>query len=695
MRKSGISSGVILSALLVCLPAIAAGGPQNRSNPSPATFNKDIVPILSQRCVSCHRPGGVGGFSLLTYAEVRPRAAVLRDVTTRRIMPPWKSVDPRGTFVGDRTLDAGEIELIQKWVDAGAVEGRAEDRPKPTPGAAAGERWELGTPDVILRMPQAYELPAGTTDSFRTFVLPIDIPSPRLVRAVEFHPGNARVVHHANLGVDRTEASRRRDEREPGPGYGGGMIPEAAYPPGQMLGWTPGTRPQAAPDGTAWPIEPGSYFSVQLHMQPAADIPELVQASVGLYFTNQPPSRNPIVLRLGSQTLAIPAGVADYVVSDRYVMPVDVDVVAVQGHAHNLARRIEARAVTPDGKERSLLTIADWDFRWQDVYRYASPFTLPKGSVVTIRIVYDNSTANRRNPNNPPRPVMWGQKTSDEMGDVWLQVIPVRNGDAVMLSDDIGRKMQLDDEIAFAKLVERNPADAQAREALALINLRAGRLADATYQFRELVKLTPGSALAHYNLGNALSAQSDLAGAADEFRQALTIDPNIGEAHTNLGVMLSMQGRNDEAMTHFRDAVRLSPSSAQAHANFARMLGLQRNQKEAAIEYARAIALKPDLVSALTGLAWIRAASADETLRNAKEAEELAGLSVTLTRRRDVAALDALAAACASGGRFEQALAAARAALELATSAGMRSTAAEISQRLALYERRLPYRDAP
>ena len=690
MRRSGTRFAAFL-ILIVCLCTGSKGS--NQSKPEAITFNRDVAPIIRARCASCHRPGGVGGFSLQTYAEVRPRAAMVRDVTARRIMPPWKSVDPRGTFAGDRSLDARELDLIQRWVDGGVSEGPPEARPGVAP-VAEGETWALGTPDLILRMPQPYALPAGDKDSFRTFVLPIDLPSPRLVRAIEFHPGNARVVHHANLGVDRTEASRRRDEREPGPGYGGGMIPEAAYPPGQMLGWTPGTRPQAAPEGTAWPIEPGSYFSFQLHMQPAKT-PELVQASVGLYFTNQPPSRTPVVLRLGSQTLEIPAGAAEYVVTDRYVLPVDVEAVAVQGHAHNLARRIEARALTPDGRERALLTIADWDFLWQDVYRFASPVPLPKGTAITTRIVYDNSEANRRNPNTPPRPVVWGQRTSDEMGDLWVQVIPVRAGDANVLSDDIGRKMQLEDEAGFARLVERNPADPQAREALALIDLRAGRLADATRHFRELLKLTPGTALAHYNLGNALSAQGDLTGAAEEFGRALAIDPNIGEAHTNLGVMLSMQGRNDEAMTHFRDAVRLSPSSAQAHANFARMLSLQKNAKEAVAAYQRAIALKPDLVSALTGLAWIRATAADETLRNPQDAERLAGQAVTLTRSRDVAALDALAAAYAAGGRFDQALIATRAALDLATAAGMRSIAAEIGERLRLYERQLPYRAAP
>ena len=199
---------------------------------------------------------------------------------------------------------------------------------------------------------------------------------------MEFRPGNARVVHHANLGVDRTRSSRQLDARDPDPGYDGSMERDARYPEGQLLGWTPGQAPHPAPDGTQWRLEPGSDLVVQLHLQPTGK-PEAVQVTRRASTSpTTPPTRTPVGLRLGSETIDIPPGAREHVVSDSYVLPVDVEVLAVQPHAHNLARRMEADAALPDGTTRWLIAIDDWDFRWQDVYRYATPFVLPKGTTI-------------------------------------------------------------------------------------------------------------------------------------------------------------------------------------------------------------------------------------------------------------------------------------------------------------------------
>src|SRR3954449_7263889 len=180
----------------------------------------------------------------------------------------------------------------------------------------------LGTPDLVVRMPQGYAVPADGTDVFRTFVIPIPGAAARYVRAIEFHPGNARVVHHANLGIDRTRSSRQLDARDPEPGYAGSMERDARYPEGQLLGWTPGQAPHAAPEGTQWRLEPGSDLVVQLHLQPTGKR-EAVQATVGLFFTDAPPDRVPVGLRLGSETIDIPPGASEHVISDRYTLPVD------------------------------------------------------------------------------------------------------------------------------------------------------------------------------------------------------------------------------------------------------------------------------------------------------------------------------------------------------------------------------------
>src|SRR5262249_48673477 len=157
-------------------------------------------------------------------------------------------------------------------------------------------------------------------------------------------------------------------------------------------------------------------------MQPSGK-PEPVQPSIGLYFTNDPPELTPTMLRLGRQSIDIAAGDARYTITDSFVLPVDVDVAALQPHAHQRARQVTGTGPLPDGGTKTLIHVPDWDFRWQHVYRFTTPFKLPKGTTLAMRWVYDNSAANVRNPTQPPRRVLWGQRSADEMGDLWIQVL--------------------------------------------------------------------------------------------------------------------------------------------------------------------------------------------------------------------------------------------------------------------------------
>ena len=414
------------------------GGVSPASAQPRLTFT-DIAPIVWARCATCHQPGEIGPFSLLTYDDVKRRATQIAEVTSRRLMPPWKPEPGKGDFESERRLTDVELQKIQQWISDGALEGDAAELP-PRPASLmtlmTSGGWQLGTPDLVVAMPDAYTVRAEAGDVFRTFVIPIPTTLPRYVRAMEFKAGNARVVHHANIGVDRTRSSRLLDLRDPEPGYVGGMVPDAWYPEGQLLGWTPGQAPHAVSPGTAWRLDPGSDLVLQLHLQPTGK-PEPLQVSAGFFFTGEPPSRTPVGLRLGSETIDIAAGERHYTVADRYVVPVDVDVLAIQPHAHNLARRMEATATLPDGSTRWLIAIDDWDFRWQDVYRYASPVALPKGTTIAMRYVYDNSAANVRNPHVPPARVVWGQNTTDEMGDLWVQMVPRTTGDFARLNEDV------------------------------------------------------------------------------------------------------------------------------------------------------------------------------------------------------------------------------------------------------------------
>jgi tetratricopeptide (TPR) repeat protein len=627
------------------------------AQPRSVTYNKDIAPIVREHCASCHQPGEVAPFDLVTYRDVRPRAAEIARATAARLMPPWKP-EPGGLeFVGSRALSEEQIRLIQEWVSQGAVEGApvAAAMPPAPPGTTSGH-WRLGTPDLVVSMPVAYALKADGVDAFRTFVMDIPLPKGRYVRALEFRPGNPRAVHHANIGIDRTLSSRRLDEADPEPGYVGGIVPDADYPPGQMLGWTPGQRPREVASGLQWRLDPGSHLVVQLHLHPTGK-PETVQASVGFYFTDEPPTRTPIGVRLGSQTIDIAPGNRQYLVSDSYTLPVPVEVTAIQPHAHNLARRMEAVARMPDGTTRSLITIGDWDFRWQEIYYYRTPLALPQGTTIFMRYIYDNSAGNLRNPNNPPQRIVWGQNTENEMGDLWVQIVP-RNEDLAVLKADVSRKMREQDLAAHLVFLKGDPDNSVRHDTVGIFYLESGRYEEAVASFRESLRLKAGSAATHYNLGLSLSNLQRADEAIREFTETLRIDPAHADAHNSLGAMHHAQRRLREAVEHYR----------------------------------RAVSLRPDHVGARTNLAWILAAGSDESLRNPADAIRVAEEAVALTRSEAAGPLDVLAAAYAAIGQFDRALPTAQKAVELAVAAGDATAAAQIRQRIALYQKSRPFK---
>ncbi len=679
----------LLVASVVALASVGRAAPVEAD----VTFNRDIAPIVFARCSGCHQPGEIGPFSLVTYQDVRQRATQIADLAARRVMPPWKAApadDGNGgeAFLDVRRLTDREIALIRDWVAGGAVEGDPSELPAVPRSNARGPEWYLGVPDLIVDMGSPYVLAADGQDVFRTFVIPIPTDRARFVRGLEFRPGNARVVHHANIGVDRTQSSRRLDAADPAPGYVGGMVPDASYPPGYMLGWTPGQRPRPSPDGMPWRLEAASDLVVQLHLQPTGK-PEPLQVSVALFFTDELPTAAPIGLRLGSQTIDIPAGAADYQITDSYRLPVDADLLALQPHAHNLARRIDAEARLPNGTTRNLITIADWDFRWQDVYRYARPLALPAGTTIVMRFTYDNSAANARNPNRPPGRVVWGQNTSNEMGDLWLQLVPRRREDFGELASGITRKTRTEDLAAYTKIATEEATNPLRYDIVGTLYLQDGRPQEAAKFLAESLRLNPASAPTHYNMGLALSMMRRFSDAEYEFQEAVRLDPAHAEAFNNLGAMHHVAGDLDRAATYYRQAVVIRPDNAEARNNLARVLATQGQHAAAAIEYRAALALRPDMVSALSGLCVTLAMSPDPAVRNPVEAIQLGERAVAVTGRNDATALDALAAAYASAGRFDQASTTARAALEVATRTKAEALAAQIRARLAAYERAL------
>lgn len=699
----------LLATLVLCARPAAAAQPAA----APVTFNAQVAPILHRHCAACHRPGESAPFSLLTYEDARQRARLIATVTTARLMPPWQPQDEAGTFAGERHLTPVEIETLRRWADTGAVQGSPSDR-TPLPVFTTG--WQLGAPDLVVAMPDTFTVPADGPDVFRNFVLPLPLDRRRYVRALEFRPGNARALHHARLLLDDTGDVRHRDAAAPGPGFPGMDVPGARFPDGHFLGWAPGRMARA--EAHPWPLEPGNDLVIQMHLKPTGRVEE-VQSSVGVYFTDTPAPRAPVMLRLGSKTIDIPAGASAYEVADSLTLPVDVTAISVYPHAHYLATEMRVTATLPGGRIRTLLRIPRWNFNWQDEYAYQQPIELPRGTVVAMRYLYDNSAANPRNPTSPPVRVVFGPETRDEMGELLLQVLPRTDADAAALKAVVSRKNLRADIAGGEKRVADVPGDAEARNALGVGYVQLGRTADAVAQFEASLRIQPDLAVAHYNLGVIAMGDNRPGDAIARLERAVALRPGYAEAHNNLGVVLERTGRAADAERHYRAALQSRPDHLGAHNNLGRLLlardalGEARAEFEAALrkspdspdvlynlgrvhvaagqaaqavaQWRKAVEARPDSLTFALDLAWLLATHPDvrdpaDAVRLAEGAERIAGSG-------NPAVLDVLAAAYAADGRIDLALRTARSALERAVAARDEGLAGAIRERLSQYER--------
>ncbi len=585
--------------------ALRAGGVDAQSKgEQQATFNRDIAPIIFQSCARCHRPGESGPFSLLTYEDVKKHARQIAAVTRDRFMPPWLPEPQSLKFADEMRLSDDEIATIKKWVDAGTPEGNPADLP-PQPKWVEG--WQLGQPDLVLTAEKPYQLPPGGSDMYWNFILPVPIDRTRWVRAVEIRPGDKRFVHHANILVDRQENSRQR-EKTPGEGFEGMEIKiesEAFDPDSHFLFWKPGTVPYVEPDGMALRLDKGTDLVLNVHMQPSGK-PETIQPTIGLYFTDQPATKFPMLLQLQNDSkLDIPAGAKNFLVSDELTLPIDVDLLAIYPHAHYLGQDMLATALLPDGSTKTLIHIAQWNLNWQAVYRYAEPVALPKGTTISMRYVYDNSEDNALNPNHPPERVRGGNRSKDEMAHLWLQVLP-RNfdsqaGDPRMLlqealarhnirnnPEDFAAHYNLasmlqargdtaDAQTEYEAALQIRPEDATANNAFGAVLLASGQAGRAMLYFQTATQTSPDYFDAHYNLGNALASADDFRAAAREFAAAVRIRPDDADAHANLGSALAELGNFVEAKAQFERALEINPAHALARENLQQLQSAMAN----------------------------------------------------------------------------------------------------------------------
>ena len=519
----------------------------------------------------------------------------------------------------ERRADRHAGGLAARRVSGGSAVG-LPPVPTFTPG------WQLGEPDLVLTAPEPFMLPPDGVDTFWNVVLPASVTRTRYVRAIEILPGNKQVVHHANVILDRGGMGRALDAKAPGPGFPGMDIEVASStfePDSHFLFWKPGTPAVPEPADMAWRLDPSTDLILNMHLQPSGRS-ERIQPSIGLHFTDSPPTRVPMLLQLEHDgALDIPPGDAAFTVTDELQLPVDVQVLGVYPHAHYLGKVIEGTARLPDGTTRWLIRIPDWDLNWQAVYQLAEPLSLPKGTVLSMRWTFDNSVANERNPSTPPQRVRAGDRSTDEMAHLWVQVLPRQASDRLALQEALmrarlrntreiswrwqtsvrrcsplngsrrrsprssrrwrraqsrrrteqprrraagGRPERTGDRAIHALTLQANPGDLDASYNLGLALLAHGQPQQALPHLDRVAHARPGDGRALAAVGTALAMTGRFARASTAYTRALELAPDNAEAHFNIGLLEARRGRRDEAIRHFETAQRLDPSNAETAA---------------------------------------------------------------------------------------------------------------------------------
>ncbi|NKB76454.1 MAG: hypothetical protein GKR96_05250 [Gammaproteobacteria bacterium] len=400
-------------------------------------YNQHIAGLIQGNCVECHRKNGVAPFHLENYIQARNFAHVIAHVTRERIMPPWKADSDSGHYLNERLLTQYQIDLIQNWVKGGAKEGDAAAAiPAPELDVSG---WRLGQPDIVITMPEAFDIPSSGPDIYRYFVVNDAIPDDLQIAMIDFKPGDPSVVHHSNFFVDYGKKARKMDEKDPKPGFSvfgtGGFFSywdEDSTAAG-LGAWAPSGNPVRYADGIGIKLPGGADFVFEVHYHPTGkktrDLSQL-----GIYLSEKPIKRAVSSLFVGTSQIDIPAGDANYRRQFWIELPANIELVDIAPHMHYLGTRAEVDALLPSGKTVSLLK-ADWDFRWQGAYYYREPLHLPKGTRISAMMRYDNSADNPYNPYSPPTRATWGWGTDQEMGEIYLTVLSESDDDLKKLQD--------------------------------------------------------------------------------------------------------------------------------------------------------------------------------------------------------------------------------------------------------------------
>jgi Flp pilus assembly protein TadD len=633
-------------AIVIALVSATVTSAQTPATPASATkdlptWSHQIAPILYNNCTTCHHPGGAGPFSLLTYDDARRWSAQILTVTQSHFMPPWLPEPGYGDFTDNRRLSAEDLTHIKRWVNGGMPEGNAAQAPAPPKYTS---EWQLGPPDLILTAPEPFTVPADGQDLFRNFIYPVPVTGTRYVRAVEILPGNARVVHHANILIDRTAELRRQHPNDWKAGIPGMELEVGSGdrfdPDSHFLFWKPDTPAVTEPPGMPWRIDPNNDLILNTHLKPTGRM-ETVQPRIGLYFTDTPPTRAPMLLQLEHDAaLNIPAGDSHFVVEDELRLPIAVYALGIYPHAHYLGKQLEAWSVAPDGKRTPLILIKDWDIDRQSVYSYRKPLLLPAGSVLHMRYVYDNSSANPRNPAKPPIRVRNGNRSTDEMGHLWLQVLPVHPMERNASGEEVDSRMLLERAWMEHRLT-RDPSDSLAAYNLASLDTMSGNAAGAITIYRKLAAAeppnSPNAARIATSLGAAEQQNGDWQSALAAYRHALTLDPNYADARYDLATIELQHDQEGAAAADYRTLLQQHPDDAAAHGGLGAALAQLQQPDAARTEFDRALALDASQVATLQNYASLELADS-----NPQHAQELLTRAVA-AGARDAATYQQLA----------------------------------------------------
>ncbi|MFZ4633256.1 MAG: T9SS type A sorting domain-containing protein [Saprospiraceae bacterium] len=407
------------------------------------TWASDIAPILYDHCVSCHRAGGVGGFSLETWTDAKNKATSMLYNVETRYMPPWRALPSYRHFKDENYLSDEEIQTIADWVNGSQLAGNLADAP-PLPNFQNGS--QLTSVDMVLETPQ-FTI-NKQTDIYRAFVIPTGVTSDKFFNEVEFMPGNDAIIHHIVVYTDPTNEPVLRDQADPGPGFTtNGMVGNITANASLIGEWTPGGTTIKMPPNFGYRIPANGYFIVEIHFAPGhlneTDEGTVVNLHLSgsapreLYYTTLTYADS--LFGLINPPFLIPANTIHTLSSTLKVSelaPAPISVFTLTPHAHVFGKSFKAYAYRQGTTDTiPLIEIPKWDFYWQGTYTMQKPLRLNTNYTCRADVTYDNTSDNPNNPFFPPQDVRWGEKTTNEMLFLFATVALYKTGDENIVLD--------------------------------------------------------------------------------------------------------------------------------------------------------------------------------------------------------------------------------------------------------------------